>query len=105
MDKKEFIDKILNVMCEAHEQEELENGENIEDIKVRTKRFKTIMENARLEEELGKYTHNSYIGITKIMIEHYEKENELLKETAEKCKKYLDDNSLPYREEDKEDEE
>ena len=105
MEKKDFLKKVVDLFVEATEERAREAGMSEEDIKIRTAKLKIMREQCDLEVELDKYTHNSYVGITAILNEHHKKVNELLKETATKCKQFLDDNNLPYEEEIDEDNE
>ena len=98
MEKEKLVDKVVNLLAETAADVYREEGESEEDIKIRIEKFKILREQSELEHELDSYTHNSYIGITAILNEHFKKVNELLKETTEKCKKFLDDNNLPYEE-------
>lgn len=61
-------------------------------------KMKLMFEQALLERQLHEVTDNSYIEIGKIMVDFIRRENELYKETYEKCKKWLDDNNKPYKE-------
>lgn len=53
----------------------------------------------QLEEKLDEVTDNTYVEIGNFMNEYMEKELVLMQETYDKCKKWLDDNNKPYREE------
>ena len=90
--KEELIMKLANGIAETMAKAAVESGE------VKAAKFKILAENSVAELRLDSVTHNSYLGITKILNEHYEAETKLLQQTYEKCKKFLDDNNLPYEE-------
>ncbi len=106
MEKKEFITRIMNTLFEAAAEDAIkEDGISQERIDVSKEKMHIAIEQKCLEVELDSYTHNTYIGIAKILNEHHRKVNELLSETCKKCKAFLDDNNLPYEEEREEKEE
>lgn len=97
--RNELFRKIVNTMTEAITKDAVESGEiDEEKAQVSMEKFQLLTEQAILEDKLGNVTRNSYVGITKILNEHEKVVNESLAQTYEKCKKFLDDNNLPYEE-------
>lgn len=101
--KEEFVAKILNMILDEHTDEDLKAGKITEKRAGLIKRKHQLMGELHLaKDNLEEYLDNDYDGIAELVNEQLEKEITLYKETAEKCKKWLDDNNLPYKTEDEE---
>ena len=65
---------------------------------VTKEKLQLLYKQKELEDKLGEVTSNTYTEIGKILNELIKRQNELLEKAYSKCKKWLDDNNMPYKE-------
>lgn len=98
---KSFADEMFGMMVDKS----LKAGDISERrAEIVKRKFKLNAEEVALKEQLDSLTHNTYEEVGEMLNDMREQHNKIIKDTYEKIKKYLDDNNLPY-EENEEDEE
>jgi hypothetical protein len=99
-EKEEFMKLVDDTMSKFFEFElnrAIEDGDIDEDrVEIVREKFRLDKGIAMAHKKLDDVTHNDYREIALIMNELRVGELKLYEETYEKCKKWLDDNNMPY---------
>lgn len=102
--KQEKVDKLISELFNRVTDAQLEEGEiTPERADIGKRKFELIVEAHHIQKLMDEVTDNDYIEIGNILNELHEKENAITLEAYEKCKKWLDDNNMPYHTECKDD--
>jgi tRNA(Phe) wybutosine-synthesizing methylase Tyw3 len=99
--KEDNLDEALEKMFEELKKSLVEKLPK-DKLRVKLEKAKLMSEADELSEKLKEVTRNSYVEVGKYINEYLAEDNKAMKKLYEKIKKYLDDNDLPYEEDDKE---
>lgn len=69
-----------------------------EKLQVVTEKIKLKKENEEASKKMEEVTHNTYVEIGKYINEYIAEDTMAMRRLYDKCKKWLDDNNKPYRE-------
>lgn len=94
---KENIGNFLDAMTDI----QAKNGEiSPERAEISKEKTRLKLEMYDIERKLQDVTDNKYPEIGRYVNDYYRHDIEAMKELYDRCKKYLDDNNLPYTQED-----
>ena len=104
MENKETLkDEIMGILEDSYDKmvEAFLEKEDIseEDKEIRREKFRVEKKFRTAKKMLDEVTDNTYIGVTKILNEKYNKIADLYEEAYKDVKQYLEDNNLPFKEE------
>lgn len=104
MENKNVLkDEIMGILEDSYDKmvEAFLEKEDIseEDKEIIREKFRVEKRHRIAKRKLDEVTDNTYIGVTKILNEKYNKIADIYEEAYKEIKQYLEDNNLPFKEE------
>lgn len=103
-EKREIVADTIGEMFEKMLKKDVKDGRISEErAEITREKLKLQTENYKLATELREVSDNTYPEIGRILNDYYRQDNNAMQEALDRCKKYLDENNLPYQEKEEED--